>query len=156
VTLSFEGARIDEGAPDHRSTLIQREIDILSVPDLVWDLQVRVNDWPSWQPDISDAAIAGLMRSGALFSWTTGGHTLTARVDIFRVGSLLGWSALDGDVTVIQRWTFTPAGRSVHVAASELRWGEPQVDDASARTHAHEQSLATWLDQLKAEAEART
>jgi hypothetical protein len=156
VTLSFEGARIDGGSPGHRSTLVQREIEIYSVPDLAWDLQVRVNDWPSWQPGISDSSISESMGSGTQFSWADGERTLHARVDIFRRRSALSWSAVDGGVTLIQRWTFTPTRRGVRVFASELRWDERSGDDATAQSRACELALDTWLANLKAEAEART
>jgi hypothetical protein len=156
VTLSSEGARTDAGGPDEPATLAQREVDIATVPDLAWDLQVRVNDWPSWHPGIIDSLILEGMGPGVKFSWVEGDRALTARVEIFREGSALSWSALDGDVTLIQYWTFTPIARGVHVSASEMSWGEGPGDASTARLLAGEQSLDTWLAHLKAEAEART
>jgi ribosome-associated toxin RatA of RatAB toxin-antitoxin module len=155
VTLSSDALRLGWGSPDSSSTLVQREIVIVRAPDLAWDLQVRVNDWPSWQPHITDAWLSERMGAGARFQWSTLDTTFDTRVEQFTTGRTLSWSALGDGLSLIQEWTFVPAGRGVQVIASELRWGS-SVDDSQSGYLASEAFLETWLANLKAEVNART
>ncbi|MET0989254.1 MAG: SRPBCC family protein [Glaciihabitans sp.] len=155
MTLSSDAARLGWGSPDSSSTLVQREIVIVRAPDLAWDLQVRVNDWPSWQPQITDAWLGGWMGAGARFQWATLDNTFDTHVEQFSPGLALSWSAMGDGLSLIQEWTFTPVGRGVQVIASELRWGS-SVDDSRSGHFASEAFLEAWLGNLQAEINART
>lgn len=168
MSVSSESARLGWGDPDSASTLVRRGIHIVTAADLAWDLQVRVREWPSWQPGITDAWLFQPLDQDSEFGWVADGRVLTARVDEFREGASLSWSATDDEISLIQEWTFAPSPTGVYVTASELRWNRWQVDATggsvlapdgsrvSATALAAETSLATWLANLKAEAEART
>lgn len=171
MSVSSESERLGWGDPDSASTLVRRGIHIVSAADLAWDLQVRVGEWPSWQPDITDAWLSERLGPDALFGWVAEGRILTARVDEYREGASLSWSATDDTISLIQEWTFAPSPHGVFVTASELRWNKWPGDDADGGSFpsdasraadaalaaiAAEASVATWLANLKAEAEART
>jgi hypothetical protein len=136
--------------------LVHREVDIAAVLDVVWDLQVRVNDWPSWQPGIEYAALDESLSVGSQFSWTGGSLTLRATVDDLAEGQRLVWRASDDAVVGVYEWTFEPSGRGTHVTATELLEHIQKVDDAAHSHAAIDEFLALWLHNLKAEAEART
>jgi uncharacterized protein YndB with AHSA1/START domain len=144
------------GSDQLASFVVHREVDIAAILDVVWDIQVRVNDWPTWQPGIEYAALDETLSVGSQFYWTGGSLTLSATVDDLAEGERLVWRASDNVVAGVYEWTFEPSGRGTHVTATELLEHTQMVDDAAHSQAAIDEFLALWLANLKAEAEART
>jgi hypothetical protein len=138
------------------SFLVHREVQISAVLDLVWDLLVRVNDWPSWQPGIDAAALDEAMAVGSRFRWSGGATITTATVDVVAPRQRLVWRATDANATGVHQWTFEHTSRGTHVTATELFEHFHMVDDDARSPADVDDALGLWLHHLKAEAEART
>ena len=138
------------------SFLVHREVQIAAVLDLVWDLQVRVNDWPSWQPGIETAALDEAMVVGSHFQYSGGDTITTATVDLVNPHTQLVWRAIDSTAAGVHQWTFERTSRGTRVTATELFEHFHMVDDAARSPADVDDALGLWLQNLKAEAEART
>src|SRR5918994_7532508 len=60
---------VDHSAP----VLTDLAIDIAAPRDAVWRLHTDINAWPTWQKDITDAALQQPLAVGASFGWATYG-----------------------------------------------------------------------------------
>jgi hypothetical protein len=68
---------IDTNAP----VIAHHEIDINAPLDTVWRLHTDVNNWPTWQTDITAARLDGPFQPGNSFTWTSyGSFTVTSTV----------------------------------------------------------------------------
>ena len=135
--------------------LAHHEIEIYAPAETVWDIHVHVNEWPSWQADIADAALEGPFETGARFTWTSYGFTVTSTVYSLDECARILWGGTADGITGIHEWTFRIIPRGVHVTTTESFSGPPVEADAAALQELLDTSLVSWLAQLKAEAEAR-
>jgi hypothetical protein len=149
---------IDGDAP----VLARHEIGIQAPLDTIWQLHIAVNDWPSWQPDITVAQLAGAFEPGSSFEWTSSGFRVTST--IYDVSPPTGavsprsrtlWGGTAQGITGIHEWTFRDMTQGVIVATNESFAGAPVDDDPSTMQDILDTSLVSWLLHLKAAAEAR-
>jgi hypothetical protein len=149
-------AGIDGDAP----VLARHEILVRAPLDAIWQLHSAVNDWPTWQKDITAANLAGPFEPGASFEWTSSGLTVTST--IYDVSPPTGavsprsrtlWGGTAQGITGIHEWTFTDMTQGVLVATNESFAGAPVADDPSTMQDILDSSLVSWLLHLKAAAE---
>ena len=80
---------IDHAAP----VIAQHEIEIRAPLEIVWRLHTDVNDWTTWQTDITASHADGPFEPGASFEWTSFGFSV--RSTIYRgcrpVPRAVGW-----------------------------------------------------------------
>lgn len=142
---------IDRTAP----AVADLQIDIDAPRELVWRLHTDVAAWPTWQADITDAALDQPLAPGASFGWSTFGMTITSTVYAIDEGSRILWGGTASGITGIHEWTFTETPNGVRVTTTESFSGAPVAADADNMQTALDQSLTSWLRQLKAAAESR-
>ena len=140
---------VDRTAP----VLADLAIDINASRDRVWKLHTDVNAWPVWQPDITDSAADEPLEPGATFSWSTYGMDITSTVYAMDEGSRILWGGTANGTTGIHEWTFTDGPSGVHVTTTESFAGEPVAADVVNMQTLLDQSLRSWLQQLKDAAE---
>ena len=140
---------VDRNAP----VLTDLEIDIDAPRERVWTLHTDVNAWPTWQPDINNAAADQPLKPGATFNWSTYGMDITSTVYAMNEGSRILWGGTANGITGIHEWTFTDRPGGVHVTTTESFAGEPVAADVANMRTLLDQSLRSWLQQLKVAAE---
>jgi hypothetical protein len=149
---------IDGDAP----VLSRHEIAIQAPLDTIWQLHIAVNDWPSWQPDITIAQLAGAFEPGSSFEWTVSGFSVTST--IYDVSPPTGdvsprartlWGGTAQQITGIHEWSFSDMTQGVLVSTNESQAGAPVDDDPSTMQDILDTSLVSWLLHLKVTAEAR-
>lgn len=140
---------IDRTAP----VIARHEIDIDASPAVVWDLLTDVNEWPSWQPDIAVARLAGAMLPGSAFAWQSRGLRITSKVYVVEDRARVLWGGTADGITGIHEWRFAASPYGVHVVTEESFSGAPIAADPAAMQSALDASLADWLVHLKAAAE---
>ncbi len=69
-------AGIDGDAP----VLARHEIAIQAPLETIWQLHIAVNEWPTWQPDITEARLDEDFVPGASFAWTSSGFSVTSTI----------------------------------------------------------------------------
>lgn len=83
-----------------------KEIEIQASVEKVWEIQTDINAWPKWQPEITNARIAGKLESGESFVWKSGGFKLTSTIDEVSEYSFLGWHGQGFGASAIHVWEF--------------------------------------------------
>jgi Polyketide cyclase / dehydrase and lipid transport len=148
---------IDGDAP----VLARHEIAIQAPLETIWQLHIAVNDWPSWQPDIPVAQLAGAFEPGSSFEWTSSGFSVTSTIyDVSPPAGAVSprsrtlWGGTAQGITGIHEWTFTDMTQGVLVATNESFAGAPVDGDPSTMQSVLDSSLVSWLLHLKAAAEA--
>jgi hypothetical protein len=151
-------AGIDGDAP----VLARHEIAVQAPLETIWPLHIAVNEWPTWQPDITEARLDGGFVPGASFDWTSSGLGVTST--IYDVSPPTGdvsprartlWGGTAQGITGIHEWTFTDMTQGVLVATNESFAGAPVDGDPSTMQDILDSSLVSWLLHLKAAAESR-
>jgi hypothetical protein len=150
--------QIDGDAP----VLARHEILVQAPIETIWDLHIAVNEWPTWQPDITEARLDGDFVPGGSFAWTSSGLGVTST--IYDVSPPTGdvsprartlWGGNAQGITGIHEWTFTDMTQGVLVATNESFAGAPVDSDPSTMQSMLDTSLVSWLLHLQAAAEAR-
>ena len=141
---------IDRDAP----VVAHHEVDIAAPLDVVWHLHTDVNDWPSWNLEITAAKIEGEFEPGNSFTWTSWGLTVTSTIHAVEDHSRTLWSGPAQGIMGIHEWRFAQTPSGVHVASNESFSGEPVEADPDSLRNALDTSLVAWLGRLKTQAES--
>jgi uncharacterized membrane protein len=144
-------AGVDADAPVHA----HHEIDINAPLDTVWRLHADVNDWPTWQNEITAARLDGAFQPGASFEWTSYGFTVVSTIYAVAERSRVLWGGTAGNITGIHEWVFRQTSAGVHVTTEESFTGEAVAADVTGTQSALDGSLVAWLGHLKAAAESK-
>jgi uncharacterized protein YndB with AHSA1/START domain len=141
---------IDSTAP----VIARHGVDIAAPLEAVWRLHTDVNGWPEWQTDITAAHAEGAFVSGAAFTWTSHGFTVTSTIYEVMERSRVLWGGTADGVTGVHEWTFRETPTGVRVQTNESFAGEPVKAAASAMQALLDGSLSSWLGHLKVAAES--
>jgi uncharacterized membrane protein len=142
---------IDSDAP----VRAHHEIDINAPLDTIWRLHVDVNNWPTWQTDITAAHINGAFQPGSSFEWTSYGFTVVSTIYAVAERSRVLWGGTSGGITGVHEWVFSETPTGVHVTTDESFAGGPVETDITGMQSALDSSLAAWLAHLKDAAESK-
>ena len=142
---------IDQNAP----VIAHHEIDITAPLDTVWSLHTRVNEWPSWNQEMTDATLEGPFEAGNSFTWTSYGFTVTSTIYEVDDRSRTLWGGTAQGITGTHEWRFEPTAEGVRVTTAESFAGQPVDANTAWMQNLLDNSLVTWLGRLKTEAERR-
>lgn len=142
---------IDSDAP----VRAHHEIDINAPLDTIWRLHADVNNWPTWQTDITAAHINGAFQPGSSFEWTSYGFTVVSTIYAVAERSRVLWGGTSGGITGVHEWVFSETPTGVHVTTDESFAGGPVETDITGMQSALDSSLAAWLAHLKDAAESK-
>lgn len=143
---------IDRNAP----AITQDEIFIAASLDTVWDLFTDISRWPEWHSDVSSARLEGPLAAGTVFRWSTAGlDDIASTIGEMIPEQRIAWSGPAQGIMGIHVWTFTAVQNGVLVKTEESWSGEPVLQQLEAAQQGLDQSIRSWLENLKREAEAR-
>jgi hypothetical protein len=143
---------IDVTAP----VISRKEIRIEASLPAVWRIHTDVDEWTSWQPELTSARLEtpGELRVGSLFRWQIAGMDITSTVTGLEPMRRIEWGGPANGITGAHVWSFTPADDGVLVHTAESWAGAPVTADVPRAQQLLDASLVTWLARLKATAEA--
>lgn len=130
----------------------QLQITIQAPPAKVWGILTDVQDWPRWNPKVSQTAAAAAVQLGSLFSWTTQGMSIHCVIARFEPERSLAWAGKVLNYNAIHVWTLTAlpdGGTEVTLQQSVSGFVISWFYSPSA-LHAED---VTWLQALKRVAE---
>lgn len=151
TTINTTPNGIDESA----TVVVRREVRIEAPIDLVWRLHTDVAGWPAWQTDVDSAQVDGPLVPGATFRWSTHGLEVTSTVYVVDAPRRILWGGPAQGITGIHEWTFTADGDATIVRTAESWEGDPVRADSENLGAALDASLGSWLELLRAKAEAK-
>jgi hypothetical protein len=125
----------------------------------VWQHIVEATEWPKWYPDAQDVKVqngaAGVLREGAVISWTTFGLPMESRVTEFSPYSRISCIGYRPGYTPewYHTWGLISIGRACHVAIGEVGKGPNAIALRDAGEHARHRGHELWLRALQQRAE---
>jgi hypothetical protein len=120
----------------------------------VWSLHTDVNAWTSWQTEISEAHIDGVMEPGNSFEWMM--YNVRIRSTLYDVTDRerVVWGGTSGGVTGTHEWLFAETPEGVRVSTTDSLSGDSVNADREGMQKVLDASLVAWLTHMKAAAEA--
>lgn len=141
---------------DNSAPVITRDSVVISAPiEVVWKLHTAINGWASWNKDIQNAKLDEPLAVGATFRWETAGMKITSAIGEISPHKKIGWSGEVQGIIGIHVWHFDDEDGKTRVRTEESWSGGPVKDQIYSTQKALDQSLRSWLESLKREAETR-
>jgi uncharacterized protein YndB with AHSA1/START domain len=141
---------IDRTAP----VMAHHEIDIAAPLERVWDLHTNVEQWPTWNAEVSAARLDGPFVAGGSFTWTSYDFTVTSTIyDVEHRAQTLWGGAAQG-IMGTHEWLFERTEDGVRVITNESFAGDPAEADTAGLQVVLDSSLTAWLSRMKARAES--
>lgn len=134
--------------------VVDLTVEIAAPPQTVWRLHTAVEDWPTWQPDITDVRLTGPVAAGSSFRWQTHGLHIVSTIAEVVPGEAIVWGGPAHGIEGVHVWTFTPTATGTLVRTTESWDGPPIVADPEGMHAALIASLTAWLAALKTTAES--
>ncbi|MDH7460523.1 SRPBCC family protein [Chitinophagaceae bacterium 26-R-25] len=130
-----------------------KSIAIKASPEKIWTIMSKVDEWAQWHRDVQSPKIAGAFQPGTSFDWKSGGLTIHSTIHTAIPYSKIGWSGKAFGAFAIHNWTFTKMNGYTEVLVEESMEGWLVKLLHRKFQTGLEQSLDTWLNNLKSEAE---
>ncbi len=142
---------------DRNAPAVTRDDILIEAPlGTVWELFTDINSWPEWHGDISRARLEGPLAAGTVFRWSTAGlDNIASTIGEVVPQQRVAWSSPAQGIMGVHVWTFTAVPNGVLVETEESWSGEPVLQQLEAAQKGLDQSIRSWLENLKREAEAR-
>jgi hypothetical protein len=131
------------------------EITIDAPASVVWEVMSRIDEWPRWNKDITEASLEGELKPGSVFRWKSGPGRIVSTLQTVDPPKQISWSGKTMGVTAIHVWRLQPRDGRTIVTTEESwegitarllhKWSQKTVDRA----------MRAGLVYLKAEAERR-
>ncbi|MFY0254579.1 SRPBCC family protein [Chitinophaga sp. 30R24] len=140
---------INQNAPVKTTQSIRINAPVATVYNIFTD----VDNWPSWQKEISAAKINGQLQVGATIDWKTGGLTIHSTLKTVVPDSVVGWSGKAFGAFANHVWQFEQHEGYTIVTVNESMEGW-LVSLLKGYFQSHlELATKNWLEYLKAQSE---
>jgi uncharacterized protein YndB with AHSA1/START domain len=134
--------------------VITRQQVLIDAPvETVWKVFSNVNNWPSWQQEISTARINGPFQEGTSFDWKSNGLTIHSTLHTVEAYHTVGWSGPAFGSFAIHTWRFTPQGNHTLVQVNESMEGWLVTLLQGRFQSGLDTSIVNWLQALKSTSE---
>jgi polyketide cyclase/dehydrase/lipid transport protein len=140
---------------NQRAPLVARqEIFIQAQPQAVWKIHADINSWSRWQPGIASSKLDGPLTAGAVFQWKPGGITINSTIEVVEPNERIDWTGTAIGTQARHIRTFKPHqdGTLLTTEKSMEGWLTRALKVMTPRFL--EESLDTWLQSLKKQAES--
>ncbi|MEZ5072390.1 MAG: SRPBCC family protein [Bacteroidales bacterium] len=129
------------------------EITIEAPVEEVWHILTTINEWPSWQSEVTSAILEGEPAEGAEFHWKAGGLSFSSTIHTNQPMSEFGWTGKTFGANAIHNWYFASEnGRTVIRVEESLQGVFPRLLRKSFQKNL-DKGIETNLNDLKRAAE---
>ena len=140
---------------NQRAPLVARkEIFIRAQPQVVWEIHTDINSWSQWQPGIASSKLDGPLTAGAVFQWKPGGMTINSTIEVVEPNERIGWTGTAIGTQARHIWTLKPQKDGTLLTTEESMDGWLTRVLKAMMPRFLEESLDTWLQSLKKQAES--
>jgi hypothetical protein len=140
---------INPKAPVKCSQLIEINAGI----EKVWAVMTRIDQWESWQTDISKVRLMGELKAGTTFEWKTGGAKIQSILHTVEPFKYFGWTGKTYGMFAIHNWTIEVKNGQTIVRVDESMEGLIARLFKNAFNKNLQRDMRHWLELLKAECE---
>jgi uncharacterized protein YndB with AHSA1/START domain len=137
------------------SAVSHAEIDIAAPPELVWAVLTDIDNWPSWNPEVKGASLAGPLAPGAQFRWKAGPGTITSTLESVEPPKVIAWTGKTFGIKAVHLYRLDPRGDTTIVKSDESWDGLVVRLFRGPMTKTLQKSTESGLRHLKTEAERR-
>lgn len=130
-----------------------KTITINASSEKVWTVLTNIDNWATWQTDISNPKLNGELKPETTFDWKTGGakiHSILNTVEPFKN---FGWAGKTYGMFAIHNWTLTETNGHTTVFVDESMEGFFAKLLKKSFNKNLEKGMQNWLDLLKQECE---
>lgn len=132
------------------------QIEISAEPRVVWGVVATIDEWPRWNPDVTEASLQGELAEGSVFRWKAGPGTIKSTLRVVHPPNEIGWTGVSFGIDAIHVWRIEE--RDGHsVLSTEESWEGLMAKlfrRYSQRTI--DKAVSDGLVHVKSEAERRT
>ncbi|WP_200961703.1 SRPBCC family protein [Paenibacillus sp. Soil724D2] len=136
--------------------IVDLSIEINAPQETVWRIQTGIDQWPTWQKNVSQARLSAPITVGTTFQWETHGLSIVSTIREVDPLRRIVWGGPVQGIEGVHVWTITPTLEGVVVYTTESWDGPPVAADPDGMRAALTSSLEAWLADLKTTAEAGT
>lgn len=141
--------KINERAP----VTCSKQIVIKADKAKVWEVLTNIEQWPSWQTDISRTKLNGPLQENITFNWTSGGANISSTLHTIDEERILGWTGKSMGIFAIHNWIISEVEAGTLVQVEESMEGILASIFKGALHKSLETGMVNWLSFLKAECE---
>jgi hypothetical protein len=143
--------RIDANAAVRGSA----EIEVDARPEVVWDVLTAIDEWPQWNPDVTEASMEGELSEGTRFRWKSGRATITSTLRVVQPPREVAWTGKTLGLDAIHLFRLQPLNGGT-VVTTEESWNGWVARLFRKRMQATlQRAMEAGLESLKTEAERR-
>jgi len=97
-----------------------KSITIMASSKKVWEILTNINNWNSWQTDISKSKLNGELKPNSTFDWKSGGAKIHSTLHTVEFGfKRLCWTEKTFGMFAIHNWTITEKDGKTEVSVEE-------------------------------------
>ncbi len=140
---------IDNNAPVKCTKIITINADSKKV----WAVLTNIDNWATWQTDISKPKLNGELRPPTTFDWKTGGAKIHSTLHTVDTNHQFGWTGKTFGMFAIHNWTLTEKNGKTTVEVNESMQGFLAALFKNSFNKNLESGMEKWLYLLKKESE---
>lgn len=130
-----------------------KTITINSTSEKVWTTITNIDNWASWQTDISKPKLNGELKPETTFDWETGGVKIHSTLHTVEPFKNFGWTGKTFGLFAIHNWTLEETSGKTIVSVDESMEGILARFFKKSFSLNLEKGMQKWLDLLKQECE---
>ena len=119
----------------------------------VWTILTDINNWSTWQTDITKPTLNGELKPGTTFDWNTGGARIHSTLHTVEPFNNFGWSGKTLGMLAIHNWTITETTGQTKISVDESMEGFLANLFKKLFNKNLEKGMQNWLNLLKKECE---
>ncbi len=132
-----------------------KTITIHSSSEKVWAVMTNINNWASWQTDISKPKLNGELKPETTFDWKTGGAKIHSTLHTVEPNERFGWTGKTLGMFAIHNWLLNETNGQTVVSVDESMEGFFAKLFKSSFNRNLDKGMQRWLDLLKVESEKK-
>jgi uncharacterized protein YndB with AHSA1/START domain len=136
--------------------IARKQIFIEAPPQAVWKIQTDINNWSRWQPDVTASGLDSSLTVGSVFRWKSGRLSVTSTIQVISPSQEISWTGRALGAHAKHVWRLTPQDKGTLVTTEESMEGWSIRLMKFINPKFLDNSLDTWLQSLKTQAEKET
>lgn len=130
-----------------------KTITINASSEKVWAVMTNIDNWATWQTDITKPKLNGELKPETTFDWKTGGAKIHSTLHTVKPFKQFGWTGKTFGMFAIHNWTLTETGGQTIVSVEESMEGFFAKLLKKSFNKNLEKGMQNWFELLKQECE---
>lgn len=119
----------------------------------VWQVLTNIDDWTTWNTEISYVSLNGELKPGTTFDWKTGGTKIHSTLHTVEPFKSFGWTGKAFGAFAIHNWTLSETNGQTTIVVEESMEGFLIGLFKKLFNRNLEKGMQKWLALLKQECE---